>query len=122
MAAAEAIAKIDEDFAGALPHWQQHFDKWVFVHNAHDGLSPQIISKLLELEQKNPSLKVTHWSLEELRQRLRRIPVDGLQSWFGFAPTDSAKLSLSVAELETVLQHIAQAHPPVGETPRPVPT
>ncbi len=122
MSAAEAIAKIDEDFAGALSHWRQYFDKWVFVHNAHDGLSPKIIGKLLELERQHAPLKVTHWSLEELRLRLGRIPLEGLQSWFGIAPTDAAKRSLSVAELESVLHHIAQTHPPTGDTPRPVPT
>ncbi len=122
MTAAEAITKIDEDFPGALPHWRQHFDKWVFVHNAHDGLSPHIIARLLELEQQNAPLKVTHWSLEDLRLRFRRIPLDALQAWFGFAPTDAAKRSLSVAELESVLHHIAQAHPSTGEPPRRVPT
>lgn len=122
MKAAEAIAKIDGDFTGALPHWQQHFNKWVFVHNSHDGLSPQIIEKLLELERQHSPIKVTHWSLEELRQRLRHIPLDGLQSLFGFAPTDAAKRGLSVVELESVLQHIAQTHPATSETPRPVPT
>lgn len=122
MTAAAAISKIDEDFSGALPHWQQYFGKWVFVHNAHDGLSPQIIGKLLELEQRNTPVEVTHWSLEELRQQLRRIPLDGLQSLFGFAPTDAAKRSLSVAELESVLQHIAQTHSATGALPNPVPT
>jgi hypothetical protein len=122
MTAAAAIAKIEEDFAGALPYWQQYFDKWVFVHNAYDGLSPQIVAKLLELEQKHSPIKVTHWSLEELRQRFRRIDLDALQSWFGFAPTDAAKRSLSVEELESVLHHIAQSHPPKTELPRPVPT
>lgn len=122
MTAAEAIAKIDEDFAGALPHWQQYFDKWVFVHNAHAGLSPQIVAELLELERQHLPLKVTHWGLEELRQRLLRIPKDGLESLFGFAPTDVAKRNLSVEELETVLHHIAQTHPPTGEPPHRVPT
>lgn len=122
MTAAAAIAKIEEDFAGAMPHWQQYFDKWVFVHNAYDGLSPQIVAKLLELQQKHSPIKVTHWSLEELRERFRRIPFNALQAWFGFAPTDAAKRSLSVAELEVVLQHIAQTHPRTTDTPRPVPT
>ncbi len=121
MTAADAIAKIDEDFAGALPHWRQYFDKWVFVHNAHDGLSPQVIAKLLELARDNAPLEVTHWSLEELRQRLRRIPVESLQSWFGIAPTDTARRNLSVAELESVLDHISRSHPTTGELPRPVP-
>ena len=122
MKAADAIAKIDEDFAGALPHWQQYFDTWVFVHNAHDGLSPQIIARLLELEHQHAPLKLTHWSLEELLLRFRRIPLDALQSWFGFAPTDAAKRTLSVAELESVLHHIAQTQILAGEPPRPVPT
>lgn len=37
MSANEAIAKIQEDFNGALPYWQQYFDKWVFVHNSKNG-------------------------------------------------------------------------------------
>ena len=99
MKAAEAVAKIEKDFKGALPHWKKFYDKWVFVHNAHDGLPPQIVAKLLELGKEH-SIEVSHWSLEELRQRLLRIPLDGLQSLFGFAPTDAAKRSLSIAELE----------------------
>ena len=121
MEVAKAIEKIDEDFMGALPHWREYFEKWIFVHNAYDGLSPQIIAKLLELEGTHPPLKVTHWSLEELRQRFRIIPLDGLQSWFGFAPTNSAKLGLSIGELEIVLKHIAETYASTVGTPRPVP-
>jgi len=87
MRAADAIAKIDEDFKGALSHWKEHFDNWVFVHNAHEGLSPQILDKLLELQSQHAPLKLASWGLEELRQRLQRIPLDGLQSLFGFPPT-----------------------------------
>src|SRR4029077_14961857 len=122
MAAADAVAKIEEDFTGALPYWQQYFGKWVFNHNAHGGLSPQIINKLLELEQRYSPLQVTHWGLEELRERYRRIPLESLQSWLGFAPTDTAKRSLSVADLEIVLNHIAEADSPTADAPRPVPT
>lgn len=122
MTAAEAVRKIGEDFSGSLPHWKQYFDIWVFVHNAYDGLSPQIVAKLLELDSKHSPIRVTHWGLEELRQRLRRILLESLQSWLGFAPTDTAKRSLSVADLEAVLNHIAQAQSPAGEIPRPVPT
>ena len=42
MEAAKAIAKIEEDFEGAKVHWGKHFDKWVFVHNATDGLPPHV--------------------------------------------------------------------------------
>lgn len=104
MSAAEAIAKIDEDFKGALPHWAQYFEKWVFVHKAHDGLSPHIIAKLLELESQHPPLKLTHWSLEELRERLHHIPIDGLQSLFGFAPVgESALQAVTIEKLDHLM-------------------
>ena len=41
--AADAVAKIERDFAEALPHWRDYFDTWVFVHNAHGGLPPGVI-------------------------------------------------------------------------------
>ena len=43
----QCIAKIDEDFAGALPHWKEYFDQWVFVHNSKEGLGPDVTAKLL---------------------------------------------------------------------------
>jgi len=49
MEAAKAIAKIDEDFTEALPFWKLHFDNWSFVHNARDGLGPDVTKKLLDL-------------------------------------------------------------------------
>lgn len=46
MSASDAVAKINEDFHGALPYWETYFDTWVFVHNSKDGLGPAIVAKL----------------------------------------------------------------------------
>jgi hypothetical protein len=54
MKAREAVAKIDSDCNGAVPHWQQYFDTWVFVHNSRDGLGPDITKKLGELDAAHP--------------------------------------------------------------------
>jgi hypothetical protein len=57
MEAKKAIDKITEDFNGAKVHWREHFDKWVFVHNAYDGLPPQVIKLLLNFEKDNSGIK-----------------------------------------------------------------
>ena len=87
MTAAQANRKIAEDFAGALKHWGEHFDKWTFVHNAHAGLPPHVQELLLETERANPGVKIEPWSLTELRTILRTLDRADLESWFGpFVP------------------------------------
>jgi hypothetical protein len=63
MEATKAIAKITEDFEGAKPHWGKHFDKWVFVHNATDGLPPHVQKLLLDFEKTNPGITLEPWGL-----------------------------------------------------------
>lgn len=33
MRLSDTLAKINDDFSGALPYWQAHFSTWRFVHN-----------------------------------------------------------------------------------------
>jgi tetratricopeptide (TPR) repeat protein len=82
----ETIKKIEEDFTDALPYWQNHFDTWVFVHNAHGGLPPDVIGRLLELEQLHAPIKVTHWGFEELLLRFRLLSLEALTSLYGSLP------------------------------------
>jgi glycosyltransferase involved in cell wall biosynthesis len=84
--ASQTITKIREDFTQALQHWKEHFDSWVFVHNATSGLPPQVIGTLLELEQQHPQITVKHWGFEELVLRFRQLSPDALRSLYGPAP------------------------------------
>ena len=61
MTEAKAIAKIQEDFDGAKVHWGEHFDKWVFAHNAVDGLPPHVHKVLLDFEAQNSGIAVEPW-------------------------------------------------------------
>lgn len=70
MKASEAISKIDVDFKGALPYWRQYFDHWVFAHNARSGLGPDVLKKLLDLEQHYCYIKIGNWGYSELRERV----------------------------------------------------
>lgn len=114
--AAKAIAKINADFDGAKAHWGEHFDKWVFAHNALDGLPPHVQKLLLDFEQANPGIKLEPWGLEELRQIYRKLTLDDLQSWFGFVPSDETKSELGFRDLQVVLETIAdRPNPPLRE-------
>ncbi len=121
MEAAKTISKIDEDFNGALPHWQAHFSTWVFVHNSASGLGPDVLKKLLDLETATLGLTVTNWGYEELRQETFALEEAELASLFGPAPSHQGMVNLGLAELAPVLDQLAMV--PANDDPdlRPVP-
>src|SRR4051794_34073725 len=47
-ATAQAVAKVKDDFLGALKHWPD-LKRWVFVSSYVQGVPPQITAKILEL-------------------------------------------------------------------------
>lgn len=105
MTASKAIAKIDEDFNGALPHWGAHFDKWVFVHNS-TTLPPHVQKKIMELRQAHPMMTIETWGWEELRLRFERLSIGAKQSMYGLAPSPQASQHLGADEIQKVLDHI----------------
>jgi hypothetical protein len=105
--------KIKEDFDGAKKHWGIHIDKWVFVHNAVEGLPPHVQSLILDFERQNPGIKLEPWGLEELRIIFRRLSNKDKESWFGFAPTESTKANLGFRDLQVVLESMASLPVPV---------
>lgn len=116
MDAAKAKANISEDFEGAKLHWGSHFDKWVFVHNATDGLPPHVQQLLLDFEAANPGIQLQPWGLEELRLIFRKLTVEDKESWFGLAPTDATKIKLGFGDLKVVLDGItALPAPPMTD-------
>jgi len=114
LSAAEAIKKINEDFAGAKEHWEKYFDEWSFVHNAPDGrLGPHIIKVLAELGQNNPQIKIGHFGYEEMLAKFRQLSLQDLESWFGPSLTMEANINLGFNDLTAVLTHISIAPVPM---------
>ncbi|WP_163783152.1 ABC-three component system protein [Myxococcus vastator] len=121
LASAETVRKIDEDFTGALPYWKEHFSTWVFVHNAEDGLGPEVLKKLLDLGVAHPQLKVLRWGFEELRAQAFRLSESSLARLFGPAPTVRSMDALGIADLRPILEHIPRLPAPADADLRPVP-
>lgn len=121
MGAAKAKAKITEDFKGAREYWAKHFDNWVFVHNATDGLPPHVQQLLLDFEEANHGIRLQPWCLEELRLIFRKLSVEDKETWFGVAPTDETKMNLGFGELKVVLERIAALPAPPTTEVKDVP-
>ncbi len=121
MIESKAIKKIREDFAGAKAYWGEHFDKWVFAHNAEDGLPPHLQKFLLDFEKANPGIKVEPWGLQEFLVIFRKLILNDMQSWFGFVPSDETRAKLGFSDLQVVLETIADRTPPSGEPVKDVP-
>ena len=119
--AADSKAKINKDFTGALPHWEELFGTWVFVHNSRDGLGPDVLALLLKLGAKHSPLLVMHWGFEELRQEAMPLAEPELASLFGSAPSRAGMIELGLEQVRPVLDHIARL--PAATVPdlRPVP-
>jgi hypothetical protein len=122
MTSTKAIAKIHADFYGALPHWQQYFDKWIFVHNSKNGLSPDILAKLLELNTTHSFVDVCQWGYEELRQNVFTLDEADLASLLGSAPSSKDMLDVRYEDVQEVLSKIVGQKPPLSQDIRPVPS
>lgn len=121
MEASKAIAKITEDFEGAKVHWGTHFDKWVFAHNATEGLPPHVQTLILAFEKANPGVTLEPWGLEEFRLVFRRLSSDDLIPWLGAAPSEETKAALGFGDLRPVLEALGQRPAPLDSAVRDVP-
>lgn len=121
MTSAVATAKITEDFEGAKIHWGKHFDKWVFAHNATDGLPPHVHELLMNFGKANPEIALEPWGLEEFRLIFRRLSTEDLMPWLGAAPTNETKAKLGFHDLQVVLETLGQRPAPGNMPVRDVP-
>jgi hypothetical protein len=121
MTEAKAIAKIQEDFEGAKAYWGKHFEKWVLAHNAESGLPPHVQKVLLDFEAQNSGISLKPWGLIEFKTVFRKLAIEDIQSWFGFAPTEETKAKLGFKDLHVVLETIAGRDVPSGLTVKAVP-
>jgi len=121
MTEAKTTAKITEDFEGAKVHWRDDFDKWVFAHNAVDGLPPHVSKTILDFERANPGITLEIWGLEQFLTIFRMLTLEDLREWFGWIPSGEAKCELDFSDLQLVVETIADRDVPPDREVRDVP-
>jgi hypothetical protein len=120
MTEAVTISKMEEDYTGALPHWNQYFDTWTFVHNSRVGLGPVQTQKLLELGQREPKLNVIQWGYAELRIEVFQLDIHSLATVLGYVPTRTELLNVKAENILKVITEMIQSKPPVDLSIHPL--
>lgn len=108
---AEMLAKIDEDFAGALAHWADRMRRWEFVHNDVRGLPAPAVQRLADLSRAYPHIVVAICGEAELRAVALSLALHQLEDLFGAVPSARTLEKLDFEALRPVLLAIQRQEP-----------
>jgi len=105
------LAKVGEDFNGAVAHWGSRMERWSFVHNEDDGLPADATQKLLDLGAENPGVALGQIGYPELFAVFIGLDVPQLEDLFGFVPTQRTMAQLDYEALRPVVTLIHKLDP-----------
>lgn len=108
---AKMLAKMDEDFNGAVAHWGVRMERWSFVHNEDDGLPADAIQKLIDLGAANPVVSLDQIGYPELFALVMALSVPQLEDLFGSVPTQRTMAQLDYETLRPVVTLIQKLNP-----------
>jgi hypothetical protein len=105
------LAKIDEDFNGAVNEWGPRMRRWEFVHNDVRGLPADAIQRLDDLRADNPGVEIAVLGEAELRRVVMNLLIHQLEDLFGVVPSQRTMERLDFAALRPVLAAIERRDP-----------
>ena len=111
MKLANLLAKMDEDFNGAVAHWGDRMKRWSFVHNENDGLPADATQKLVDLGAANPTVSLGQTGYPEIFAIVIALPVPQLEDLFGSVPSQRTMAQLDYAALRPVVTLIQRLDP-----------
>jgi hypothetical protein len=115
------LAKIDEDFTGAVAHWGARMRRWTFVHNDDRGLPAEATQKLADLRTAHSGITIDVFSYAQMRMVVMGLKLDQLEDLFGAVPSQRTLERLSFSELRPVIVAI-QRQEPEAEPPLTAPS
>jgi hypothetical protein len=92
----ELIGKINEDLAGAVLHWSDSLQRWVFVYNVRRGVPPDVARLLVAKKTEYPTIEMDHWSNDALWEKVRAMSLQKRAEILG-APNGYEHLFFSTA-------------------------
>jgi len=110
MHSATTIAKIDDDFPGAVENWGDHFDQWVFLHNQVKGLPPDVAKHLIEIDGSHKK-SVTQWCDSQVLVLVERLSDGDLRTVFGALPDFRNLMPVTTEDIRVVVAEVAQQNP-----------
>lgn len=105
------IAKMEEDFHGAVRHWGGRMASWVFVHNDYHGLPAPALQRLEDFAAKVDGVETGHWAYAELRDIVSTLPLDRLEILLGAAPGKSQVVQVANEDIDLVIRAVRRSEP-----------
>jgi len=118
---ADLLAKIDEDFLGAVAHWGGRMKRWELVHNDSRGLPAEAVRSLVDYGAAHPTVTLGVCGESELRAIVMALALHQLEDLFGGVPSARALEQLDFEALRPVLLAI-QRQEPDAEPPLAAPS
>lgn len=115
--AARVREKIRTDFKGALQHWPEFVNRWIFVHNIRRGLGPTITKELDTLRREHPAVIIETWSPTELMRLFDQLELADCELLFGPAPSAEDLEGVTPEHVAEVIRHLEQTKPEPGREP-----
>lgn len=121
MSASTLVAKLEEDYAGAIKYWKGSFDSWVFVHDDLQGMAPMVAKKIAELNNRSSEVCCTAWGQSELREEFAALKEADRVAILGPALTAYDFLSVEAQTLRPLLDALGHMAPDPNALIAPVP-
>lgn len=103
----QAVTKVQDDYDGALFHWDIYYDEWCFVYKASPlGLGPHMIELLARLKSHNNGKKVSWMGEKQILAEVQLLSANALKSLFGSAPLDRDILAVDFVDISHALNYI----------------
>lgn len=106
--AVKIIAKIREDFVGALAKWTGKMNAWTFVYSEHGKLPPMVVSLIEDLKMAHPELAIDSWNRERLWSIVRSLTSEARNSLLGPVPRPADVISTTADEIRVLLGHLVR--------------
>ena len=119
--ATEICSKVTSDYEGAVPHWEEWFSEFIFVHNDPDGVGPQLVRTILELDKQVHDLAVTQWGMEPLQTRVLSLSTERLKILFPNVPSIEDFFEPSIPEISNIIDQLVRQPLPSAVDVRPPP-
>jgi hypothetical protein len=103
------LAKIEDDFGGAVDHWSDLFDEWVFVHNSTAGLPPYATSDLENRSAEDGRITCTQWGYAKLRKLTFELDDHSLYELLGPPVSQVDMLEVEISDVIPLLRAIELA-------------
>ncbi|MFI7452391.1 ABC-three component system protein [Nonomuraea sp. NPDC049714] len=109
--------KLKSDLQGAVEKRSSEFDTFVFVHNDHKGMHPEVSRGLAEQRNNHPEISFENFGHHRFYNELCRLERWQIEDLLGPFPAKPVVTSVVLGDLIPLLDHLAEHRRPFDQLP-----